>query len=102
MRPETPPEQRKVWSADGNGPTWAEYIEAKGLPWMPRLAGIAQSITDLEKMTREWSAAHPAETEPSQPVEDAPSGHISAERPGQHDRRADLPMPATAEGPAMS
>lgn len=73
----TPPEERRVWRADGNGPTWPEYIEARGLPWVPRFAGIADSITDLEKMTREHIAAHPAETEPPQTREDAPHGPIT-------------------------
>lgn len=66
MRPETPPEQRKVWSPDGNGPTWAEYIEAKGLPWIPRIAAIAQGIADLEKLTREIVALKAARLPPEE------------------------------------
>ena len=97
MRPETPPEQRKVWSPDGNGPTWAEYIEAKGLPWIPRIAAIAQGIADLEKMTHDWIAIRPNETEPPQTREDAPHGPITddvAYGPGieipEQLRRADI------------
>ena len=93
----TPPEERRVWRADGNGPTWPEYLAARGLPWVPRLAEIARGPADLESMTREWIAAHPAETEPPQTREDAPHGPITddvAYGPGieipEQLRRADI------------
>lgn len=72
----TPPETRRVWQEDGNGPTWREFLVDRGLPWIPRLAVIAEDITHLEQITRYWVETHPDETEAAQTRTDAPHGTI--------------------------
>lgn len=70
----TPPEERRVGGDDG--PTWPEYLEDRGLPWLPRLAEIARGPIDLVKMTESWIARFPdqaaAPPVDGQPLADEP------------------------------